>query len=73
MRPNLVPAAKLAPAIAVAPAAVTERRITDFVRWLKWTIGQPSARAWRARRASGLTATGWPTACSIGRSLAESE
>ena len=47
----------------VAPAAVAERRITDFVRWLKWTIGQPWSRAWRASRPSGLTATGWPTAC----------
>ena len=54
------------------PTDATVRRMTDFVRWLKITIGQPWRRACRSSRPSGLTATGWPTASSIGRSLAES-
>ena len=57
------------PAVAT-PESV--RRITDFVRWLKITIGQPLRRAWRSSFESGLTTTGCPTASSIGRSLAES-
>ena len=35
--------------------------------------GQPAAWACARKRASGRTATGWRTACSSGRSLAESE
>ena len=67
-----VPAAKLAPAMPTVAADATVRRMTDLVRWLKITIGQPWRRAWRSSLPSGLTATGWPTASSIGRSLAES-
>ena len=36
-------------------------------------IRQPSARATRSSSGSGLTATGWPTTRSIGRSDSESE
>lgn len=36
-------------------------------------IGQPRSRAIVARALSGLTATGWPTVSSMGRSVAESE
>ena len=36
-------------------------------------IGQPRSLASYRNAGSGLTATGWPTAASIGRSLTESE
>ena len=39
----------------------------------KRMIRQPSSRAIRSSSASGFTATGWPTARSIGRSDSESE
>ena len=40
---------------------------------VKWRTSQPRSRAILASARSGLTATGRPTASSIGRSVAESE
>ena len=57
-------------AAAASAAAATFRR---RCRRSKRRISQPSSRATRASVLSGLTATGWPTARSIGRSDSESE
>ena len=60
---------------APTPIVSTEaavRRSTDFVCWLKITIGHPWRLAWRSSLLSGFTTTGCPTASSIGKSLAES-
>ena len=56
-----------------APGPLKCRFSTRFVRRAKITIGQPRCSAISRRCPSGLTATGWPTASSIGRSLIESE
>src|SRR4029450_3848419 len=40
--------------------------------WVNRRISHPLALAARRSSASGLTTTGWPTASSIGRSVAES-
>ena len=55
-----------AAAATAAPAKRSRRRS-------KRRISQPSSRATRASVLSGCTATGWPTARSIGRSDSESE
>ena len=55
-----------AAAATAAPAKRSRRRA-------KRRISQPSSRATRASVLSGCTATGWPTARSIGRSDSESE
>ena len=61
-----------------APPAPRRRRARRATRSRrpsrsKRRISQPSSRATRASSESGLTATGWPTARSIGRSDSESE
>ena len=40
---------------------------------VKWRVSHPRSRAIRASARSALTATGRPTASSMGRSVAESE
>ena len=57
------------PRPAPSAAAATRRRRPSRS---KRRTSQPSSRATRASSASGLTATGWPTARSIGRSDSES-
>src|SRR4051812_48340985 len=52
---------------SAAPAFSRRPRVS------KRRTAHPSSRATRARTASGFTATGWPTARSIGRSDSESE
>ena len=70
--PSSSPATKVPAASAVETVPATVRRMTVFVRSENTTTGHPLSRAWRSSLPSGLTATGWPTALSIGRSLWES-
>ena len=56
-----------------APTACELSLTTALVRWLNRTMGQPRRLAIRSSLESGLTATGCPTARSIGRSDSESE
>ena len=55
-----------------APANAVLTFITRLARLPNSTIGQPRWVASDSRALSGLTATGWPTASSIGRSETES-
>ena len=67
-RAALRPAVPTSAARRIAAAAFNRRP-----RVSKRMTAQPSSRATRVSTASGLTATGWPTARSIGRSDSESE
>src|SRR5204863_7875945 len=59
------------PPTAAAPSAAAPTRRRRPSR-SKRSTSQPSSRATRESSASGFTATGWPTARSIGRSDSES-
>ena len=67
--PEAVPAATvLANRVIPANDVNLERGVADVSM-----IGQPRSAARSRNAGSGLTATGWPTAANIGRSLTESE
>src|SRR5579875_2988089 len=68
-RPIVTAAAPPAAAAPLRPAAHHSRR----PRRSRCTTSHPRSRAIRRSVASGLTTTGWPTHCSIGRSDSESE
>ena len=66
-------AANVAAPMAVWRGGGMGTRSRSGTPWRNCRTSQPRSAATRARSRSGLTANGWPTASSIGMSVAESE
>src|SRR5918997_3043795 len=60
------------PPTAAGPGAGVGARSRNGTRWVNRRTSHPAVFAARSSSRSGLTAMAWPTASSIGRSVAES-
>ena len=70
--PTATPPRRRRPAVAAVESSA-RGPVAQAHRLVNCTISHPRSRAELASTRSGLTTTGWPTASSIGRSVAESE